>query len=139
MKKSFYFASAVVLALTIGLSSCGKSKDAQGSDESTTILEMSDEYSSDVDGLIEEASSMMESYTTGDGSSENTSSYSTSIDDYKDAAREGADRSREAIEDAADRLKEAGVNSKMVDKAVKEAHKAVEQAESMLDDWDDED
>ena len=142
MKRHFYFGAAILLSLTVGLASCGKSKDNTSTDESAipSMYEIEDTF--DMDPAILEEVAGTETYETGSrysaGASSSSSSYgAASVEDFKDQAREGIDKTHDAIDDAADQLKEAGVDSRLVDKAAKDAHKAVDQSESALDEIDD--
>lgn len=141
MKKFLYFASTAAFVLTVGLSSCGKSKETQVVDENgaPSMYEI-DEVTYMIDEpvteeMTTESGNYNGSSSTSAGSS--SSSSSSAVDAYKDALQEGIDAYHGAIDDAADQLKEAGVNSHVVDKAAKNAHKVMDDAESELDNLGD--
>ena len=141
MKKFLYFASAAAFVLTVGLSSCGKSKETQVVDENAapSMYEIDEAtYMIDEPGMEEmttESGNYNSSGSTSAGSS--SSSSSSAAGAYRDAMQEGIDAYHGAIDDAADQLKEAGINSHIVDKAAKDAHKAMDDAESELDNFGD--
>ena len=139
MKKFMYFASVATFVLTVGLSSCGKSKETQVVDENATpSMEEINEvtYTTDDSGM-EEMSTESGSYSGSGSTSAGSSSSSSAVGAYRDAVREGVDAYHDAIDEAAEQLKEAGVDRRYVDKAAKDAHKAMDDAENELGNFGD--